>query len=161
MSSFLDDLTDYYHTLQERHRNLPFLNGAMAACALIAAVDGEITLSQRLKVDQIIEALEALKVFDPHEGVDIFNEFSLAILQHPQAGRKEALKVVKKVAYEDQEKAELMIRICLAVSEANGSISLVEQIEIVSLCSILNLQPQDFGLYTDADATGILAKMET
>ncbi len=158
MPGFLSELTNYYHTLQERHRNLPFLKGAMAACALTATVDGEITLSERLRVDQIIEALEALKVFDPHEGVNLFNGFSEDIFRHPKKGQKKALKVVTKVAEEDPEKAELMIRICLAVGDANGTISLAEQVEIVTLCGILNVEPQDCGLYTDSAATGIVAK---
>ncbi len=158
MTAFLSELTNYYHTLQERHRNLPFLKGAMAACALTATADGEISLSQRLRVDQIFEALEALKVFDPHEGVNLFNEFSEAIFKRPKKGQKEALKVVKKIAAEDPEKAELMIRICLAVGEADGVIGPEEQIEIVTLCGILNVEPEDCGLHTDSASTGTLAE---
>ena len=60
----------------------------MAACALIAISDGEITFSERIRVDQIVETLDALKVFDPHEAVDLFNDFTAAIRKSPKHGRE-------------------------------------------------------------------------
>jgi tellurite resistance protein len=48
---------------------------------------------------------------------------------------------------DNQETAELLIRVCLAVTEADGKSSLADQIEIVSLCSLLELDPAHFGLY--------------
>ena len=50
-------------------------------------------------------------------------------------------------AFNPVEAAELLICICLAVTEADGKSSLVDQIEIVTLCSLLELDPCHFGLY--------------
>lgn len=160
MPGFLDELTSYYHQTLERHRNLPFLKACMAACALIATIEGEVSLSQRLRIDKILETLEALQVFDPHEGVDLFNAYAGAIFEGPEAGRREALRFILQVAQADPEKADLLVRICLAVSDADGSVSLVEQIEIVTLCSILGLSPERYGLYSDADVQGVLAAID-
>ena len=55
-----------------RHHNLPFLKATMAACALVATANGEVSFSERVRVDQIIETLEALQVYGPHEAVNIF-----------------------------------------------------------------------------------------
>lgn len=49
----------------------------------------------------------------------------------------------------DPERAELVIRMCLALSEAEGDKSLVDQVEIVTLCSLLGVDPRARGLYTD------------
>ncbi|MDX1514660.1 MAG: TerB family tellurite resistance protein [Gammaproteobacteria bacterium] len=155
MTGFLDSLLNDYRTQMERHRNRPFLKASMAACALAAVADGAPTLSERIRVDQILETLEALKIFDPHEGVELFNEYSRAILESPKEGREYALADVRNAAG-DPETANLMVRMCLAVAEAKGEKSLVDQIEIVMLCSILGVEPKQAGLYTDRTPEDIL-----
>jgi tellurite resistance protein len=159
MTGFLHELTSLYRARLERHRNLPMLRGAMAACAVIATIGGEVSFGQRIRVDQILETLEALKVFDPHEGVNLFNEYAEAIFANPRQGQDRALAEVRRLTEGDPEKAELIIRICLAVSEADGAVSLAEQIEIVTLCSLLGVDPARFGLYAAADGDSVLAQV--
>ena len=148
MFGFFTTLMTDYRTQLERHKNRPFLNASMAACALVAASDGSVSLGERVRVDQIFARLNALRVFDPHEAVDAFNEFAQEILRSPREGRAQALKAVEAMAG-DSERAELVIRVCLALSEAGGDRSLVDQIEIVTLCSMLGVDPRARGLYTD------------
>ena len=71
-----------------------------------------------------------------------------AILAHPENGHEHAFQVMKQIAG-DPSNGALMVRICCAVSEANGDKSLSDQIEIVSLCTRLGIEPRDCGLYTD------------
>ncbi|MBL6934265.1 MAG: tellurite resistance TerB family protein [Alphaproteobacteria bacterium] len=148
MPDFLKNLTHHYREQVARHKNLPFLKATMAASAVVSMSDGEITFDERMRVDQVLETLEALKVFDPHEGVNLFNGFVEALKESPEAGHAEAVAAIMAGA-NDPEKAELMIRICLALSESDGEVSLVEQIEIVTLCSLLGLDARAFGLYRD------------
>ena len=158
MSGFLGTLIDRYQDHLDRQRNRPFLEAAMAACALISIADGDISLSERIKVDQILETLEALKVFDPHEGVELFNYYVDGIRRSPRQGRDVAIKALTGVG-ENPEVARLLIRLCCAVSEADGAKGLPDQIEIVSLCSLLGVEPDACGLYTDdepAKALGLL-----
>ncbi len=145
MAGFLKTLNDKFRYQLLRHRNLPFLKATMAASAMIAIANGSISFSERIRLDQIIKALEALKVFDPHEGVNLFNEYADAILKSPATGRIRAMKAIKAVA-KDPETAALLIRVCLAISEAKGEMYLVEKIEIVSLCSTLGIEPERCGL---------------
>ncbi|CCQ74696.1 tellurite resistance TerB family protein [Magnetospira sp. QH-2] len=145
---FLSVLTERFQAELERQRNRPFLRASMAACALVAAADGEVSLGERVRVDQILETLESLRVFDPHEGVDLFNGFSDAILQHPKEGHASALQLVLDFVEGEPTTAHLLIRVCLAVSEANGEKNLADQIEIVSLCSQMGIDPETVGLYT-------------
>jgi len=117
----------------------------MAACALVATADGEVSFAERVRVDQILSTLDALKVFDPHEGIDIFNEYTDAILANPAEGHEAAFQAMAEVA-QDPENGALMVRICCAVSEANGDKSLPDQIEITSICSRLGLDPGNCGI---------------
>ncbi|HED16796.1 MAG TPA: hypothetical protein ENI64_08305 [Gammaproteobacteria bacterium] len=147
MSGILSRFTSLYHASSEKRHNRPFLEAAMAACAIVSASEGEVTFSERIRVDQIMETLEKLKVFDPHEGVNLFNHFTDRIIASPKQGHEEALSVIK-VQAADKETAELLINLCLAVSKSDGKISLVEHIEIVSLCGLIDVDPEKIGLDT-------------
>jgi tellurite resistance protein len=149
MSGFFASLLGDYREELERHRNRPFLKAVMAASAMAAIADGEISLRERVRLDKVMEALEQLKIFDPHEGVDLFNDYVREIEAWPEQGRNRALADVKAVALKDREQAQLIIRVCLAISRVDGEIPLTEQVEIVRLCSELNIDPGECGLYID------------
>jgi len=155
MAGFLANLIDNYQTHMERERNRPFLEGVMAACAMVATVDGEVSFAERVRVDQILETLEELKVFDPHEGVEIFNVLTDAILENPKEGHERAFKAMKFVALKPENGA-LMVRICCAVSEADGKKTLADEIEIVSLCTRLGIEPTDCGLYINRPTENLI-----
>ena len=148
MSGILDNLRRLFQARSEKEQHRPFLEAAMAACAMVSASEGEVSFADRIRVDQIMETLSHLKVFDPHEGVDLFNRYTAGILASPQAGREMALKTIKTVAA-DTETAELLIDLCLAVSLSDGVTSLVEHIEIVSLCGLIGVDPVKIGLDTE------------
>jgi tellurite resistance protein TerB len=156
MGGVIASLSDMFQERLERQRNRPFLEGVMAACALVATTDGEVSFAEQVRVDQILQTLDQLKVFDPHEGVEIFREFTAAILENSKQGHDKAVEAITKVS-EDMEAGALLLRICLAVSEADGEVSLVDQIEIVTICSRLGIDPADCGLYIDVPVDEFLA----
>ena len=156
MPGFMQDLTTLYRKEVERHHNRPFLEAAMAACAMVATARGHVTFAHRARIDQILETLDALKVFDPHEGVEIFNEFAEEILEYPREGRARAMAAIQDVACKP-ETAKLLVRLCLAVSEMNDATSLADQIEIVMLCDHIGTDPSDLGLYVDNEPEAIRA----
>ncbi|MEX2450758.1 MAG: TerB family tellurite resistance protein [Rhodospirillales bacterium] len=148
MTGFLANLINNWQDALERHRNRPFLEAAMAACAVIATDDGTVSFAERVRVDQILETLDQLNIYDPHEGVDIFNEYVDEIRKSPKDGHDDAMKAVEAFAGEP-ESASLLIRVCLAIAEADGQATLADQIEIVTLCSLLGVDPEGMGLYPD------------
>ncbi len=147
-------ISDFKHYLAKRllhHRNYPFLSATMAACALVDAADGEVTYLERVRVDQVMETLEELKVFDPHEGVELFNKFIDEIKARPDDGRKSVLEAVLDETDKHPEKAELLIRVCMAVSEIDGKIPVSDQTEIIRLCGELGVKPSECGLELCSD----------
>lgn len=148
MSGLFESLTGMFQDRLDRQKSRPFLEGVMAACAIVATTDGEVSLAEQVRVDQILETLDQLKVFDPHEGVDIFREYTDAILENPERGHEDALEVIARIA-QDPETGALLLRVCIAVSEADGELSLADQIEIVSICTRFGIDPADCGLYVD------------
>lgn len=156
MGGVIASLSDMFQERLERQRNRPFLEGVMAACALVATTDGEVSFAEQVRVDQILQTLDQLKVFDPHEGVEIFREYTEVILENPAQGHDKAIEAIAKVT-EDLEDGALLLRICLAVSEADGDVSLADQIEIVSICSRFGIDPGECGLYIDMPVDEFIA----
>lgn len=156
MGGVIGSMGEMFREHLARQRNRPFLEGTMAACALVAMTDGEVSLAEQVRVDQILQTLDELKVFDPHEGVDIFRTFCETLLDNPKQGHAQAMDAIAKVS-EDMEAGALLLRICLAVSEADGDVSLADQIEIVSICSRFGIDPADCGLYIDVPLDEFLA----
>ena len=91
MSSVIASLTGIFHEGLERQRNRPFLEGVMAACALVATTDGDVSLAEQVRVDQVLQTLDQLRVFDPHVGVDIFREYTDAIMENHELGQENAM----------------------------------------------------------------------
>ena len=145
MSGLLANLMQGLQNQAERHRNRPFMEATMAACALVATADGTVSFSERHRVDQILERLDQLRVFDPHEAINLFDDFVEELKESPEAGRTAALERLAKIA-EDRESSRLMIRICCAVSEADGEFSAAERQQIDTICRALGLALEDSGL---------------
>jgi len=156
MGGVIASLSGLFHERLERQRNRPFLEGVMAACALVATADGAVSFAEQVRVDQILQTLDRLKMFDPHEGVDIFRDFTAAIIEDPAHGHARVMETVAR-ATDTPEDGALLLRVCLAVSEADGPATLTDQIEIVTLCSRLGIDPADCGLYIDMSVDEFLA----
>lgn len=148
MSGVIASLTGIFQERLERQKNRPFLEGVMAACALVATTDGKVSLAEQVRVDQVLQTLDQLRVFDPHVGVDIFKDYTDAILENPERGHEDALEAIARIA-NNPETGALLLRICIAVSEADGEVSLADQIEIVSISTRFGIDPADCGLYID------------
>lgn len=156
MGSVIASLTGIFQERLERQRNRPFLEGVMAASALVATTDGDVSLAEQVRVDQVLETLEQLRIFEPHVGVDIFREYTDAILENPELGHENAMEAIAKIAT-NPETGALLVRVCIAVSEADGDLSLADQIEIVSICTRFGIDPADCGLYIDMPVDEFLA----
>lgn len=120
----------------DRHKNRPFLEATMAASALVAIADGVVSFSERNRVDQVIENLTRLKVFDVHEAIDIFNDYLDNIRNNAQAGRQAALAAIRKVK-DEQDASLVLLKVCVSISNADGEFSDAERKQIDEICATL------------------------
>ena len=126
-----------------RHRNRPFLEATTAASALVALADEELSLSESHRVDQILENLEALSVYDVRMAKRRFQDYADAIRDDAESGRIRALEAISQIA-EDAEEVELLVRVCVAVSSADGELHPAERTQIEDICKLLDAEPPDF-----------------
>ena len=119
-----------------RHKQRPSLEAVAAACALVATADGEVSFSERARLDTVIESLSQLRLFDPHEVVDAFDEH-VAQLADDDDGVA-ALKVIS-AGTRAEGAADLLLRISAAMSLADGRDSSDEHEIIHKICAALQL----------------------
>ncbi len=121
----------------ERHKQRPFLEAVAAACALVATADGEVSFSERARLDAMVESLSQLRLFDPHEVVDAFDEH-VAALSANDDGIDRMLKTVVAGTKADGA-PNLLLRISAAMSLADGRDSADEHDVIHRMCVALDL----------------------
>ncbi len=122
----------------ERHRRRPFLEAVSAACALVATADGEVSFSERARLDAVIDSLSELRLFDPHEVVNAFDAHVETLSGADGNGRAELLEKVGAGNRADGA-ADLLLRISVAVSLADGRDSSAERAAIGEICDALGL----------------------
>lgn len=121
-----------------RFRNRQFLEATMAAAALVAMSDGEATFSEMNALDDVLEDVRDLQIYDPHVAVDIYRDYADAIRTSPEDGRRDALAAAGRIAG-DEDACELLIRVAVAISRADGELSPPEVATIGELCALLGV----------------------
>lgn len=122
----------------ERHRQRPFLEAAMAVCAVVAMADGDVSFSERSRMDAVLEGVTRLALFDPHDGVDLFNGHVEAFRADAAEARSAALALARRGAGDAATRA-LLVRIAVAIGHADGTYSDEERGAVRLLCSALGL----------------------
>ena len=125
----------------ERFQNKPFLKAAMAVCALCAMADGTVSLSERYRVDAILEALEELRIHDPRKAVALLNEYLFSLATDGE--RATAVLQGKISRYAGNYKAaRTLLRIAYLVITADGEISPAEQRTFDSIAAQLAIDSE-------------------
>ncbi len=135
-------LRELFHAQAERLRHRPFLQATMAASALVATADGEVSFAERMRMDALLEELDSLKVHDVHAAVDLFNDYVGALESDREKGRREVFQAVAKLA-DEPEAGRLLLRICRTISEADGDYLDSERRVIEDLAEHLGLAPPE------------------
>lgn len=128
----------------ERYRNRDFLKAMMAVCALTALADGELGLAEKYQVEKIIEMTPALRVFDPHKAVAIFDEYAHALREEDRA---RVLRVLNnKIARFslDYKRSRTLLRGAYLVMAADGETTDAELSEFNRIALLLEHHPQTF-----------------
>ena len=145
MASLIRSAKAAFERGRERFKNRPFLEATMAASALVAMADGEVKFSELSALDDLLENVHELQVYDPHVAVDLCRDHIDAIAADAEAGRAKALEAVGRIAG-DEEASRLVVQMCLVISRSDGEFSENEADAMRDLCAALWLDPGDVGL---------------
>ena len=119
-----------------RYWDRAFLKAAMGVCALASNADGEVSLSERYRVDAILGAIERLQVHDPRDAVDIMNDYLEELREDPQEWETVLRDRISRYA-DDYKAARTLLRIAYLVIAAAGPVSSAEKEEFDRICDSL------------------------
>ncbi len=129
----------------QKFRNRPFLETTMAASALVASADGAINFAKLTMLDQSLAAINELKIYDPHDAIDIYRKHAEALAADPGAAREKILRLIRKLS-DDEHAARLLIKVCVAIGKSDDDFTESEKTTIDQLCANMGLNPADTGL---------------
>ena len=129
----------------QKFRNCPFLETTMAASALVASADGAINFVKLTMLDQSLAAINELKIYDPHDAIDIYRKHAEALAADPGAAREKILHLIRKLS-DDEHAARLLIKVCVAIGKSDDDFTESEKTAIDQLCAIMGLNPAETGL---------------
>lgn len=125
-----------------RYWDKPFLKASMAVCAMTTLADGEMSLSERYRVDAILGAMDRLQVHNPEKAVEILDDYINAL----RTERESAGKVLEgKIARfsSDYKSARTLLRIAYLVVTADGDVAETERTVFDKICKTLNVAPAE------------------
>ncbi|MGK7950295.1 MAG: tellurite resistance TerB family protein [Xenococcaceae cyanobacterium] len=130
---------------EQKIRSQKFLEAAMAATAMLALADGEISFAELMARDYILDQVRELQVFEPNEAVELFRTYAETISLDPEKGEVIVDKAITQLCG-DEELASLLLRICLVMAKADRDLSQQEQKVINGFCDILGLDKGEINL---------------
>ncbi|MCS3467322.1 tellurite resistance protein TerB [Pseudomonas sp. JUb42] len=128
-----------------KFKNKNFMEATAAACAMIAAADGEVSSSEKMKMTGFINNSPELKVFNLSDVIKAFNDSVSKFEFDYQIGQAEALKVINKIKGNDGA-ARLLVRVACAIGASDGNFDQKEKAACRQICLELGLNPADFEL---------------
>ncbi len=128
----------------QRARNKSFLEAAMAAAALVAVAGGAVSFAKRHALDEVLDTVEALKEFDVHAAIHLFDDFAQAIRDESERGRSKAIAAVKELNGQE-EQAALVARIAGAIARAEGGVTSEARDRVKDICDALGVPPPALG----------------
>ncbi|MFC6592774.1 tellurite resistance TerB family protein [Deinococcus lacus] len=128
-----------------RYQSGPFADATMAACALIAAADGQIDPQERSRTAQFITSSEKLRSFNVADLRAKYERYCDALSRDRDFGKIEAMQAVSKLRDKEDE-ARAVLSLALVIANADGHFDPSEQAAARDIAAALHLSPAEFGL---------------
>lgn len=142
----LTQLTDAFSDIltgerADQRRSMFLAEASMAAAALVATAEGDVSFAERALIDQAIGALADRGAIDAHEAMSLFNDYVDGIRANTSQGRRPALNALTGIEGA-ADAATIVLRIADAVATADGAASAAEIAVIQEISAALNAAAQ-------------------
>jgi tellurite resistance protein len=136
-------ISEIIHDRVERYRDRTFLKAAMAASALTAYADGSVSMSERFKVEDILERLERLHIYDAQKALEKFEAYVIELEDNAEEAEKILLGKLERMA-SDRDAADLIAHIAIEISYADKYFNRAERMQFDAICGALGLEAKDY-----------------
>jgi tellurite resistance protein TerB len=138
----IESFKGFWAKYERNERQQQFLEATMAASALLAVADGEISFAELMARDYVLDRVTQLHCVETSVAVEIFRSYGEKLQQEPEKAEKEVVSAVKRLSL-DTEEALLLMRICLMIAKADQEITPSEKAAILKLTEWLELDNKD------------------
>ena len=136
-------ISELIHDRVEKYRDRNFLKAAMAASALTAYADGTVSVTERFKVEEILERLEQLHIYDAQKAVEKFEDYVSELEDNTEQAEKVLLGKLERMA-DDRDAADLIAQIAIEISYADTYFNRAERMQFDAICAALRLEAKDY-----------------
>ncbi len=141
---FLDKLTAAVQDRAARAQSRAAIDAALAAAALVATADGEVTLAKRVALDKALGAIEAFRGLNPQAAAEIFDSHAYKLRARRPSSRERVLKAVAGTAG-DEGAVETVTQTVSAIAHAEDGASIRTVKEIAAISEALGRPAIKFG----------------
>lgn len=127
---------------------LELLDALAGAYALVAHADGWVTPDERRRMLERMRGLPALAVFGVDDALEAFEALDDQFERNPVAARAAAHAAIRRVRGRHDAACILVAAAC-AVAAADGGFDAEERDVLLKICSLLALEPAQFGLVVE------------
>ena len=126
----------------KKFRSKDLLQAIVAGSTMIAYADGVVSAEEKQKLLGFVRNSEQLSVFESDKVIESFNQYLTRFDFDATIGAGEALQKIG--AFKGKPKAELIVRVCLAIAKADGHIDATERQALGQICQSLGLDINNF-----------------
>jgi len=102
-----------------------------------------VSMTERFKVDEILERLERLHIYDAQKAVEKFEDYVSELEDNTEAAEKVLLGKLGRMA-SDREAADLIAHIAIEISYADTYFNRAERMQFDAICGALGLEAKDY-----------------
>ncbi|NVK19744.1 MAG: TerB family tellurite resistance protein [Methylocystaceae bacterium] len=126
----------------ERYEHQDFLESVTGVCALVSSSNGNVGPQERARFKEVVRLLSRLKCYEADDVLDQFNQDLKNIKNNAADAEKAVLQKVKGTIKSKSDK-ELILKICWAMSRADGNVDRKEEVMIETIAKELGLNQRD------------------
>jgi tellurite resistance protein TerB len=126
-----------------KYKNREFMEAVIAACALIAAADGDVSSEEKQKMMGYVSNADELKNFKTDDVIAYFQSIVSKFDFDRSIGEAEALKVIGKVRGKEDQ-ARMVVRVACVIAASDGNFDESERGVVRRICADLGLDAAQF-----------------
>ena len=125
-----------------KFRSKDLMQAIVAGATMIAYADGDVSASEKQKLMGYVRNSEQLSVFDTDKVIESFNQNLSRFEFDSNIAIGETLQ--KIAVFKGKPEAHLIVRVCLAIANADGHFDTTEQQALDQICRSLELDTKSF-----------------
>lgn len=125
-----------------KFRSKDLMQAIVGGATMIAYADGDVSASEKQKLMGYVRNSEQLSVFDTDKVIESFNQNLSRFEFDSNIAIGETLQ--KIAVFKGKPEAHLIVRVCLAIANADGHFDTTEQQALDQICRSLELDTKSF-----------------